>query len=63
MKKRINWFKIIILILTIIEVIILFTTDRNAIKTNLNTWRLYCICIMFIPINVMIIGAKRKVKK
>lgn len=63
MKKRINWFKIIILILTIIEVIIMFTTDRNAIKTNLNTWRLYCTCVMFIPINIMIIGTKRKVKK
>lgn len=63
MKKRINWFKIIILILMIIEIIIAITTDRNAIKKDINTWRLYCICILFIPINVMIIGAKRRVKK
>ena len=60
--KRINWVKVACLILMIIEVIIAIFIDKDLVKTNMNTWRLYVACIMFIPINVMIIGTKRRVK-
>lgn len=63
MKKRLNWFKVILFILMIAEIIALATADRNIIKTNITAWRCYCVCAMFIPINFMIICTKRKVRK
>lgn len=62
MKKRINWFKIIALILTIIEIYIAFCLDKNLIKANINTWRLYIACIMCIPMNVIFICTKKEAK-
>ena len=61
--KKINWFKIACLILMIVELIIAFGIDKNLVKENITAWRLYIICIMFIPINVMIIGTKRRIKR
>ena len=61
--KKINWFKIACLILMIVELIIAFGIDKNLVKENITAWRLYILCIMFIPINVMIIGIKRRIKR
>ena len=61
--KKINWFKIACLILMIVELIIAFGIDKNLVKENITAWRLYIICIMFIPVNVIIIGTKRRIKR
>ena len=58
-RRNINWLKIIALILMIIEIIVAIRIDKNCIEGNLNLWRLYTGCILFIPVNVMIIFAKR----
>ena len=63
--KKVNYYKIGALILMMVELGIAIFIDKQAVKTDLNTWRLYVACIMFIPVNVMFIGAKqtRKVKR
>ena len=61
--KKVNWFKVIALILLIVEVIIATVIDKNAIKENLNLWRLYVACVMFIPVNVIFISIKQKRRK
>ena len=58
MKKRINWFKVVALILMLIEIYIAFAIDKTLVKTDITTWRLYCMCIMFIPINLIYICIK-----
>ena len=58
--KKVNWFKVVALILMIVEIVILFAIDKNAIKENINLWRLYVVCIMFIPVNIVFIGTKRR---
>lgn len=62
MKKKLNWFKIIALILMLIEIGIALFVDRQLVKTDIWAWRLYIACIMFIPINVMYIFTKQKRK-
>lgn len=62
MKKKVNYFKIIALILMLVEIWILIFIDRDAVKEDLNLWRLYIACIMFIPVNIIFIGIKRKVR-
>lgn len=62
MKKKINYYKIGALILMLVEIGIALFIDRDMVKQDLNAWRLYIACIMFIPINVMIIGTKRRVR-
>ena len=63
MKKKVNYYKIGALMLMLVEIWIAFCIDKDLVKQDLNTWRLYVACIMFIPINVIFIGAKRSVKK
>ena len=58
-KGKINWIKVLALLLTIIEIVIAITIDKNYIKGDLNTWRIYTICIIMIPVNIMIILSKR----
>ena len=58
--KKVNWLKVVALILMIVEIVILFAIDKNAIKENINLWRLYVACIMFIPVNIVFIGTKRR---
>jgi len=60
MRKRINWGKIIALVLMLIEIYIAFAIDKDLVRSNITTWRLYCMCIMFIPINLIYIGIKRR---
>lgn len=59
MKKRINWLKIVLLILTIIELIIVFMMDKELIQESLNAWRLYTCCVLFIVMNTMFICIKK----
>lgn len=61
-KKRVNWFKVALLLITIIEVAILSIADKNVIAESVLAWRLHIALIMCIPINFMIICAKRVVK-
>lgn len=63
MKKRLNWFKVVALVLLVAEIAIAFKVDKAVAKENIMAWRLYVAMIMFIPINVMIICTKRKVVK
>lgn len=62
MKKKVNYFKIGALILLLVEIGIAIWVDKGVAKEDLNVWRLYVACIMCIPINVMFICTKRKVK-
>ena len=60
--KRVNWLKVVLLILTVIEFTILVMVDKELVKSNMTLWRL-CMamtCCMFI--NVLYIGAKKEVK-
>ena len=63
MKKKINYYKIGALILTLVEIGIAIWVDRGFSKEDIWTWRLYVAMIMCIPINIMFICAKRGVKK
>jgi len=58
-KKRINWFKVSALIMLILEVAIAVWVDNGYDKQQIWVWRAYVMCIMFIPINVMIIFSKK----
>ena len=62
MKKKVNYFKIIALILMLVEIWMLIFINKDAVKENINLWRLYVTCIMFIPVNVVFILTKRRVK-
>lgn len=62
MKKKINYYKIVALILLLAEIWILIFINKDAVKEDLNLWRLYIACIMFIPVNIIFIGIKRKVR-
>ena len=64
MKKKVNYYKIVALILLLLEIAIVIWVDRGFDKENIWVWRAYVFCVMCIPINVMYICAKqtRKVK-
>lgn len=59
-KKKVNWFKIIALALTAIEVYIILSLDKTTLKTNLNLWRMYIACYAFVFINLIYIVTKTK---
>lgn len=59
MKKKLNYWKILALILLIIEIGFVVWVDKEKVKENLIAWRLYAGCIMCIPVNIMFIYAKR----
>lgn len=58
-KKKINWLKIGALLLMISEIIIAFRIG-NQVKGDLVLWKIYTACILFIPVNLMIIFSKNK---
>lgn len=58
-KKKINWLKIGALLLMISEIIIVFRIG-NQVKGDLVLWKIYTACILFIPVNLMIIFSKNK---
>ena len=60
--KKINYYKIGALILLLVEIAIVAWVDKGVVKENLLVWRLYVLIVMCIPINVMFICSKRKVK-
>lgn len=59
-KKRVNWLKIIALILTIIEICIVLSISKEEIEASLNIWRLNLLCIICIIFNVVFIFTKKK---
>ena len=62
MKKKVNYYKIGALILLLVEIGIAIWVDKGVAKEDIWLWRLYVAMIMCIPINVMFICAKRKVR-
>lgn len=58
-KKKVNWLKIGTLLLMISEIIIAFRIG-NQVKGDLVLWKIYTACILFIPVNLMIIFSKNK---
>ena len=58
--KRVNWLKVVLLILTVIEIIALAIVDKEMVKTSIRLWRLCILMIGCIFINVLYIGAKRR---
>ena len=63
MKKRLNKFKIALAIITIPELIIMFTTSKITLENNINLWRLYILITMFAIFNILYICTKIKVKR
>ena len=63
--KKVNYYKIGALILMLIEIGIAIGVDKEMVRADLNTWRLYIACILCIPVNVLFICTKqtRRVKK
>lgn len=57
--KKINYFKIILAILSIIELILIITTKKEILQ-NINIWRLYIVLYMFVIFNIMYIFTKQK---
>ena len=58
-KTKVNYFKIILVILTAIEIIVILTTDRSQLQ-NINIWRMYILLYMFVIFNIMYIFTKQK---
>lgn len=63
MKKRLNKFKIALAIITIPELIIMFTTSKITLENSITLWRLYILITMFAIFNILYICTKRKVKR
>ena len=59
-RKKINYFKIILAIITIPELYIIFVTTRQDLNNNLNLWRLYILIFMFVILNIIYIFTKQK---
>lgn len=62
-KQKINYFKIIILFITIIELILLFTTKHETLENNINLWRLYITILFFAISNILYILYSKQFKK
>lgn len=62
-KQRINYFKIALAFITIIEIIILLTTKKELLENNLNLWRLYITIMMFAISNILYILYSKELKK
>lgn len=58
-KTKVNYFKIILAILSVIEIIVILITDRSQLQ-NINIWRLYILLYMFVIFNIMYIFTKQK---
>lgn len=63
MKKKVNYYKIGALVMLVVEILVAIWMDKGVAEENLWTWRLFVLLMMCIPINVIFICAKRKVKK
>ena len=62
-KQRINYFKVILAIITLPELYIIFTTDKNILENNINLYRLYLLILMFIIFNILYILYSKEFKK
>ena len=59
-RKKVNYFKIMLAIITILELYIIFTTTRQDLDNDLNLWRIYILLYMFVIFNIMYIFTKQK---
>lgn len=62
-KKKLNKFKIALAIITIPELIIMFTTSKITLENSINLWRLYIIISVCAICNILYIFTKRKIKR
>lgn len=64
MKKKVNYYKIGVLVMMLVQIGLLIWVDKDLVKADINVWRLCILSIMFIPIDVMYICTKqtRRVK-
>ena len=62
-KKKINYIKVLCLVLMIGAFIVAFSIDKSDIENNINTWRLYVGCVICIFICFITICAKKVIKK
>lgn len=63
MKKRLNKFKVALAIITVPELIIIFTTSRTTLDNNINLWRLYIAITFCAILNILYISVKQKIKR
>lgn len=62
-KKKVNYIKILCLILMIVAFVVVFSFDKCEIENNIDTWRLYIGCVACIVICFITIYVKRVIKK
>ena len=62
-KQKLNKFKVALALITIPELVILFTTSKEALNSNINLWRLYCLILMCVMFNMAYIFTKRTIKR
>ena len=62
MKKKLNYYKVVALVLLLVELGIAIFINKDLVKQSLTAWRLYIACVIFIPINIIFILIKQKMK-
>ena len=61
--KKLNKLKVALAIITIPELIIIFTTNQKILENNINLWRLYILIIMCVIFNITYISIKKQVRR
>ena len=61
--KKLNKLKVTLAIITIPELIIIFTTNQKILENNINLWRLYILIIMCVIFNITYISIKKQVRR
>jgi len=61
--KKVNYFKIALAIITLIEIYLLLTTKHETLEKNLNLWRLYILILFFAISNILYILYSKQFKK
>lgn len=62
MKRKLSYRKISSLVFLILDIAIIVWVNSGFKGSQLITWLLFEIIVMFVPINVMIIGYKKRRK-
>jgi len=61
--KKVNYFKIALAIITLIEIYLLLTTKHETLENNINLWRLYITILFFAISNILYILYSKQFKK
>jgi hypothetical protein len=57
--KKLNKFKVALAIITIPELIVMFTVNHQMLENDINLWRLYILVIMCVIFNITYICVKK----